>query len=144
MSKIFLTVKVFLFGVKIMNIQLDSKITLNSDPKLKAIKHNTNGNIILSLLCIILIQRYSLHCIIRNVKELKIHPVETVGDVSQKLNVHVLTYVKQEKRDQNVKRNQKHSKTSPDVHFREFSDLFRLCPLYVMPHPFTYRARSIT
>ena len=34
----------FLLGVQILHIRLDSKIALNSDFKLNAIKHNTNAS----------------------------------------------------------------------------------------------------
>ena len=37
-----MSVKVFLFGDKILHIPLYSKITLNSASKLKAFKHNTS------------------------------------------------------------------------------------------------------
>ena len=50
-------------------------------------------------------------------KEFKIYSVETVSEVSQKSNVKIVTYVK---RDQKVRRIKKHSRTSPDVQFKEF------------------------
>ena len=34
----------FLFGVQILHIRLDSKVTLNSASKLNAYKHNTNAS----------------------------------------------------------------------------------------------------
>ena len=52
-------------------------------------------------------------------KELKIHSVDTVSEVSQKSNVKNRDLLKQ-KLDQNVKRIKKHSRTSPDVQFKEF------------------------
>ena len=62
----------------------------------------------------------SLHCVIQCVKEFRIHSVEKVSEVSPKSNVKSwLTW--NEKRDQKVKRKKKHSRTSPDVQFKEFS-----------------------
>ena len=43
-DRIFLSVKVFLFGVQIVHIQLHSKITLNSASKLNTIRHDTNAS----------------------------------------------------------------------------------------------------
>ena len=48
--------------------------------------------------------QYSLYCVTQWAKEIKIHSVETVSEVSQKSNVKIVTY---EKRDQKIKRNKK-------------------------------------
>ena len=38
--------------------------------------------------------QYSLHCVIQCLKELEIHTVEIVSDVSQRSSVKIVTYVK--------------------------------------------------
>ena len=43
-DRIFISVKVFSFDVQMQHIRLDSKISLNSASKLKAIEHNTNAS----------------------------------------------------------------------------------------------------
>ena len=54
------------------------------------------GLYMLILFLILLFWRwpYSLHCVIQYVKEFKIHWAETVIEVSQKLNVKIVTYLK--------------------------------------------------
>ena len=124
-----------------MQFRLDSKTTLNSASKLKANKLNTNVNFdnlilndltglyrfILSFLILLFWPwLYSLSCVIHWVNAFTNHSVETVSEVSQKSKVKVMTYVKQKTWSkgnnwQKVIELTKHSRTGPDVQFKEFS-----------------------